>query len=110
MDVHIELLFPPRVIPSLKTVRGEVWQSLVDQVLAAGEASVGEAAFVLTMARLNGCWSCNADSFRALNGCRQCSIRNLRRVRGSDAELAVMFAEAQQEVIAFVESPVPLGP
>jgi hypothetical protein len=83
---------------------------VVDQVLAEGEASVGEAAFVLTMARLNGCWSCNADSFRALNGCRQCSIRNLHRVRESDTELAVMFADARREVTAFSESPVPLGP
>ena len=110
MDAHTELLFPPRVIPALRTVRGEAWQFLVDQVLDEGQASVSEAALVLTMARLNGCWSCNADSFRALNGCRQCSIRNLRRARESDAELAVMFADAQREVSAFVESPVRVGP
>jgi hypothetical protein len=110
MNADTELLFPPRVIPCLRNVRGELWQSLVDEVVAGGEGSVAETGFVLLMARLNGCLCCNADSFRALNGCRHCSTRNLRRARESDAEMVVMFAESQREVMALAESPVPLAP
>jgi len=108
MDADTQLLFPPRVIPALRDVRGEVWQSVVDEAVAGGEASVAEVGFVLMMARLNACLSCNADSFRAMNGCRQCSSRNLRRTRETDAELAVLFAESRQEAIAYTESAVPL--
>jgi ribosomal protein L40E len=110
MENDTELLFPPRVIAALRDARGAAWQSVVDQVVAAGEGSVAEVAFVLMMARLNGCLSCNADSFRAVNGCRQCSSRNLRRVRETDADLVVMFAESQDEARTFTESPVLLEP
>lgn len=106
METDTELLFPPRVIPALRDVRGAAWQSVVDQAVAGGEASVAEVAFVLMMARLNGCLSCNADSFRASNGCRQCSSRNLRRARETDADLALRFDETQEEARAFAESPV----
>jgi hypothetical protein len=96
-----ELLFPPRLIPQLRDLRGKVWQGLVDQVLSSESASQERAAFLLLMVRLAGCQSCHADSFRALSGCAQCASQSLRRSRLEDEQLLQRFSEARQDVEAF---------
>ena len=93
-----ELLFPSRVIPSLRSLRGEVWKNLVDQVESQTLDEVEHAAFALIMVRMGGCISCNADSFRAMRGCTQCAKQTVRRYRGTDPELAAQFNLACQEV------------
>jgi len=98
MDDAPEFLFPPCVIPSLRDLRSEAWRSAVDEAAEGGDASVSEIAFVHVMVELNGCITCNADSFRAMRGCRQCSSRNLRRAHLDDADLAAMYARAKELV------------
>lgn len=98
----IEMVFPPRVIPSLRDVRGEVWGNLVDQVMQEADADMDRIAFVLLLIRLAGCLSCQADSFRAMRGCLYCSTQTLKRFRGSDQELLNMFLLAQDEVSVYI--------
>jgi hypothetical protein len=105
-----ELLFPPRVIPTLRSLRGESWQDLVDRVLQANAIERDRLAFVLTMVRLGGCVSCHADSFRAMRGCTQCARNTLRRFRGEDRELEQLFDQACQEVERYLDDGgVPVG-
>lgn len=93
-----DLLFPPRVIPMIRNLRGESWRDLVDNILEREPTDLDRLAFVLLMIRLMGCTSCQADSFRALRGCTQCATQTVRRYRGSDADLMRMFAESRREI------------
>jgi hypothetical protein len=97
-NTDTELLFPSRIIKELRDHRGEVWQELVDDVAQQEETSLDRFAFVLMMARLDGCTTCNADSFRAMRGCTQCALQNIRRFRGSDQELVKMFKQARKDL------------
>lgn len=97
-----ELLFPSRVIPELKDQRGKEWRKLVDEVQESGPSTVEHLAFVLLMARLDSCTTCNADSFRAMRGCTQCALQNVRRYRGSDADLIKMYEKAKKDLEPFV--------
>jgi hypothetical protein len=93
-----ELLFPLRVIPELRSLRGPVWRDLVDQVTAPESDPLDQMAFVLVMVRLGGCVPCNADSFRAMRGCTQCARQTVRRFKGTDQELVNQFQAARKEV------------
>jgi len=93
-----ELLFPTRVIESLSGLRGEEWDTLVKIAMESPEDSAEHLAFVLMMTKINGCTTCNADSFRAMRGCTQCAMLNIRRHRGSDKELTKMYDKAKKEI------------
>jgi hypothetical protein len=93
-----EILFPPRVIPSLRNLRGTLWHDLVDGFAKSDSLDPERCAFVLFMARLCGCISCSADSYRAMRGCTDCSIQTVRRFHGSDSDLLDLFVKARQEI------------
>ena len=93
-----ELIFPSRIIPGLRSMRGEKWQQLIDAVTEKAPESIEYTAFVLLMARMNGCVSCNVDSYRAMHGCTQCARQSVRRFRGEDQELVAQFEQACLEV------------
>jgi hypothetical protein len=98
----IEMVFPPRIIPSLRDVRGEVWENLIDQIVQKTDSGIDRIAFVLIMVRLAGCLSCQADSFRAMRGCFYCSSQTIKRFRGSDQDLQNMFILARDEVKGYI--------
>ena len=98
-----DLVFPPRVIQALSTERGTAWQNLVTTVQESGRNSLDETAFVLIMARMNACSTCNADSFRAMNGCTTCAKQSLKRFRGNDEELVRSFRAAKAEVEQYLQ-------
>jgi len=102
-NADTELLFPSRVISSLRNLRGDDWKHLIDQVHNSPSDSLDHLAFVLLMVRLGGCVSCNADSYRAMRGCTQCAKQTIRRFRGSDQELIAQFQQARQDVTEFVQ-------
>jgi hypothetical protein len=106
-NTDTDLLFPPRAIASLRAARGSAWKDLVDRTTSAGQDSPQQLAFILMMARLDGCGTCNADSFRALNGCTACSSQALKRYHGSDDELARLYAAALSEVESLSKKQVP---
>jgi len=93
-----DLLFPGRVILTLRDQRGEIWQRLVAHVGDAEPESVEYLAFILMMARLDGCVSCNADSYRAMHGCTACARQTLKRYRGSDEDLVGLYQAAKSDV------------
>jgi len=95
-----ELLFPSRVIASLRGLRGDDWRKLVDQVNVSPPDSLDHLAFVLLMVRLGGCVTCNADSFRAMRGCTQCARQTIRRFRGTDQDLISQFQQARRDIEA----------
>jgi len=93
-----ELMFPHYVIPTLQHLRSEDWRELVAKVLSVPESHEMSLAFVLTMIRLNGCLSCETDSYRAMRGCESCAIQTLRRHKGGDRDLLHLFNTALEEV------------
>jgi hypothetical protein len=92
-----EILFPHRVIPDLHGQRGPGWDKLVEQLRDQDGEAPDTIAFVMMMARLNGCLSCNADSFRAMKGCTACAQDSVRRHRGDDKEMQSMFDKARKD-------------
>jgi hypothetical protein len=104
-----DLIFPPRDIPPLGSERGKLWQELVTAVEETGPDSPEQMAFILMMARLNNCATCNADSYRALHGCTICSKQSLKRFHGSDEELTGLFETARVEVSVFLNNECAVG-
>lgn len=101
-NIDTDLIFPTRVIPTLKNLRGEAWQKLVDRIQYLEPADLDRLAFVLMMVRMAACTSCQADSFRALRGCTSCANQVVRRYKGSDAELLALFAAARKDIERFM--------
>jgi len=93
-----EILFPSRVIPSMRSIRGGDWNNLIDRVIPTDPSSNEHLAFVLMMIKMGGCSTCNADSFRGMRGCTQCSKQTIKRFRGDDEELIRLYNEALKEV------------
>ena len=100
-NADTELLFPPRIIPALRAMRGTTWQKLIAKLEESGDDSPEILGFVLFMVRLNGCASCNADSFRAMHGCTQCAKQAIRRLKESDKTLVKNYESARLEVLEF---------
>jgi len=93
-----ELLFPPKLIGHLRHDRGPAWFELVDHVSQLPQDHPESLAFSLTMIRLNGCLSCETDSYRAMRGCKECSHQSLRRHKASDDELMRIYRMCLAEV------------
>lgn len=104
-----ELLFPPRLISSLRDLRGELWRDLVDRVASQEKNAVERLAFILLMTRLDGCATCQADSYRAMRGCAQCAVQSIRRYRGDEQDLIRDFYEAKQDVERYLNGKVRIG-
>ncbi len=98
-----DLLFPPRAIHALSEERGPAWQSLVQTVERASIDSLDQTAFILVMARMSACATCNSDSFRAINGCLICARQSLKRFHGTDQELVELFQAAKDEVERYMQ-------
>ena len=93
-----------RVAPSLRNLRGEAWQELVDQAIEAPEGSLEQLAFSLLLIRLDGCLTCYADCYRAMRGCTDCAVTTVSRFRGEDKELIDMYEEATVDVNEYLQA------
>jgi len=98
-----EILFPPHAIPGLRQARGEQWRDLVDRILSLPEDHPEALAFSLLMMRLDGCLSCETDSYRAMRGCLACALQTLRRHKGPDEELIERYQGALADVTKYLE-------
>lgn len=101
-----EILFPMRVAPALKDLRGKAWARLVERAENAPEASLETLAFSLLLIRLSGCLTCHTDSYRAMRGCTACACLSIRRFRGDDRELIAQFERARDDVMGFLMADV----
>ena len=97
-----ELLFPPYAIAHLRDMRGPKWRALVERVLSLKEDHPEALAFSLMMMKLDGCRTCETDSFKAMRGCVACAQQTIHRFKGSDAELLKLHGEALAEVKAYL--------
>jgi hypothetical protein len=102
-----DLIFPTRSISPLCNERDTVWCELVKSVESTKSNSPERMAFILMMARLCNCATCNADSYRAIHGCTPCSKQSLKRFHGSDVELSGLFKAASTEVSDFLKKQFP---
>ncbi len=97
-----EILFPMRVAPGLRDLRGRKWQRLVERAIEAPDGSPDQLAFGLVLIRLAGCLTCHPDSYRALRGCTACATHVIRRHRGQDEDLAELFQRAMADIEVFL--------
>ena len=97
-----EMLFPSRVTPTLKNLRGAAWKNLVEKVAPQEDGHEDTLAFGLMMIRLNGCLTCHADSYRAMRGCTACAQQAVIRFKENDEALIKLFKQAQRDVVAYL--------
>ncbi len=93
-----EILFPIRVIPALRDLRGEKWAQLIDHLESPSVMEQELVGFSLMMVKLGGCNGCNADSFRAMRGCTHCAKLTIRRYKGTDDDLLELFSNAMKDI------------
>jgi hypothetical protein len=105
-----ELLFPPRLIPDLKDLRGEKWRELVEHVASLPETHPDTVAFCLMMIRLNSCLGCVSGSYRFMRGCELCSQQTIARFQGTDEELIEQFERAKEDLANYREGQTELVP
>ena len=98
-----EILFPMRITPQLRDLRGGEWGKLVDMICASPEDSPSRLAFNLVLIRLASCLSCHTHSYRAMRGCTTCAIHTVRRFDGSDNELLAQYHRSLDEILAHLE-------
>ena len=98
-----DLIFPPRALPALGDLRGALWHELVTSILGAGQESPEMTAFILMMARINNCATCNSDSYRAMNGCPACSKQSLKRAHETDEALVEKYHSSRKEVEQYLQ-------
>jgi hypothetical protein len=98
-----EMLFPTRVIPTLKNLRGPAWRSLVETAATAVDGDETTLAFGLMMIRLNGCLTCHSDSYRAMRGCTVCAQQAVARFKDTDDGLVKLFQKASREVRLYLQ-------
>jgi hypothetical protein len=94
-----ELIFPTRVIPSLKGLKGELWDSLIEEISNLPDNSDEKKAFVLMMANIGNCGTCSADSFRAMRGCTQCANQNISRHKDSEKKLVSEYQKSLEIIM-----------
>lgn len=96
-----DVLFPPRVIPQLRDLRGPAWRNLIDRVSQhTDESHIDVLAFSLLMIRHCNCLNCNAHSYRAMRGCSTCAVQVVSRIRVTDDELIREFYAICEELKA----------
>jgi hypothetical protein len=102
MYVNTDIMFPPRVIPTLRDACGPAWRGLVDEVTELDETHPQSLAFSLMMIRLDGCLECETDSFRAMRGCAACALQTVKRFRTNERELLRLHGAALKDVQAYL--------
>jgi hypothetical protein len=98
-----EMLFPTRVIPTLRHLRGPAWKQLVEQVARVPDGEEATLAFGLMMIRLNGCLTCHSDSYRAMRGCTACAQQSVTRYKEGDEGLVKLYHKAHQDVQLYLD-------
>jgi len=102
LNPDTELIFPIRILPLLKDLRGETWKQTITEVLETNDL-VSQVGITILMIKIAGCITCNADSYRAIRGCTLCSQQAIKRYKGSDKELNQFFRKSCKKVKLFLE-------
>lgn len=97
-----ELLFPPRLISSLRDLRGPEWTDLVSRVGKLPETDPDSLAFTLMMVRLDGCVKCHEGSFKYMRGCQLCATQTVMQFKGTDADLLILYQKARRDIDSYL--------
>ena len=97
-----ELLFPPRLIASLRELRGPEWAAQVERVAKLPETDAESLAFALMMIRLDGCVKCHEGSFKYMRGCQLCATQTIMQFKGADADLLQLYQKARRDIDAYL--------
>jgi len=97
-----DLLFTPRLIPELRTLRGPEWTKLIDQLATLPHTHPDALGFALMMVHLGGCLPCEMDNYRAQRGCAACSRQTIISFKGSDKQLIKRYEAAREQVYQFL--------
>lgn len=97
-----ELLFPPRLIPVLKNLRGPEWAALVDRVMKLPETDPDSLAFSLMMIRLDGCVKCHEGSFKYMRGCHLCATQTVMQFKGTDNDMIQLYLKARRDIDSYL--------
>ncbi|OQA44588.1 MAG: hypothetical protein BWY52_01597 [Chloroflexi bacterium ADurb.Bin325] len=97
-----ELLFPPRLIPPLRDLRGPEWATLVQRIARLPEIEPDSLAFSLMMIRLDGCVKCHEGSFKYMRGCHLCATQTVMQFKGSDEDLVLLYQKARRDIDAYL--------
>jgi hypothetical protein len=103
LNPRTELLFPPRLIPDLKDLRGETWRELIESIVSLPETHPDVLAFCLLMIRLNSCLSCISGSYRFMRGCELCAQQTIARYQGTDEELIALYEQAKDDLAHYAD-------
>lgn len=98
-----EILFPPRLIPALRDLRGPEWADLVSRVSRLPETHPDSLAFCLMMIELDGCLNCYAGSYKFMRGCAACARQTIVQFKGTDEELVALFERRRADIEAYLE-------
>jgi hypothetical protein len=98
-----EILFPTKLIPTLRELRGPAWAELVMRVSRLNETHPDTLSFCLMMIELDGCLNCYAGSYKFMRGCAACARQTIVQYKGSDEDLVRHFQRAQGEIQAYLE-------
>lgn len=97
-----ELLFPPRLMSSLRDLRGPEWTDLVGRVGKLPETDPDSLAFTLMMVRLDGCVKCHEGSFKYMRGCQLCATQTVMQFKGTDADLLILYQKARRDIDSYL--------
>ena len=97
-----ELLFPPRLIASLRDLRGPEWAAQVERVAKLPETDAESLAFTLMMIRLDGCVKCHEGSFKYMRGCQLCATQTVMQFKGADTDLLALYQKARRDIDAYL--------
>jgi hypothetical protein len=97
-----ELLFPPRLMRSLRDLRGPEWADLVNRMLQLPETDPDSLAFSLLMVRLDGCVKCHEGSFKYMRGCHLCATQTVVQFKGTDADLIALYQKARRDIDSYL--------
>lgn len=93
-----EILFPAKLIPELRDMRGEKWRQFIDSFSGSAKQAELESGLVLFLVKQGGCVGCTADSFRAMRGCKACSQQTVKRFKGGDEVIINHVLSASKEI------------
>jgi hypothetical protein len=99
---HYDLLFTPRLIPTLRRLRGPEWAELIGRLSALPETHPDTLALALMMIDLGGCLSCQMDSYRAQKGCALCAHNTIVTFKNPDQQLLKHYEAARQQVALYL--------
>jgi len=80
---------------------------LIEKTIEKNVDVANKISMTLLIAKVSGCITCNADSYRANRGCKLCSQQAIKRYKNSDIELENMYKRMYIKTRKYLEKKFP---